>query len=98
MNKYIATGETIRAKYNKDFVVRELNDCDALFSNIEGQSLDKQQRLAVIKNEDNNLVIAGAGIGKTTTVAGKVAYVIDRFKISYRLSCYVNYFMMRFYV
>jgi hypothetical protein len=34
MNKYIATGETIRAKYNKDFVVRELNDCDALFSNI----------------------------------------------------------------
>ena len=37
--------------------------------------------MAVIKDEDNNLVIAGAGSGKTTTVAGKVAYVIDRFKV-----------------
>ena len=79
--KYFETGGIIRAKYNKDFVVRELKECDTLFSNIEGQSLDEQQRLAVIKDEDNNLVIAGAGSGKTTTVAGKVAYVIDRFKI-----------------
>ena len=79
--KYFETGGTIRPKYNKAFVVRELKECDTLFSNIEGQSLDEQQRLAVIKDEDNNLVIAGAGSGKTTTVAGKVAYVIDRFKI-----------------
>ena len=79
--KYIENSNTIRVKYNKDFVVHELKECDILFSNIEGQSLDQQQRLAVIKDEDNNLVIAGAGSGKTTTVAGKVAYVIDRFKV-----------------
>lgn len=81
MYKYFATGDTIREIFNKDFVVHELKECDTLFSNIEGQSLDEQQRLAVIKDEDNNLVIAGAGSGKTTTVAGKVAYIIDRFKI-----------------
>jgi DNA helicase-4 len=75
------TGETIRATYNKKFIERELKECDTLFSNIEGQSLDEQQRLAVIKDEDNNLVIAGAGSGKTTTVAGKVAYVIERLHI-----------------
>lgn len=74
-------GESTRASYNKRFIERELNECDTLFSNIEGQSLDEQQRLAVIKDDDNNLVIAGAGSGKTTTVAGKVAYVIDRFKV-----------------
>jgi DNA helicase-4 len=78
---YFENGNTIRGKYNKEFVVHELKECDELFSNIEGQSLDEQQRLAVIKDEDNNLVIAGAGSGKTTTVAGKVAYVINRFKI-----------------
>lgn len=79
--KYFENGNIIRAKYNKDFVARELKECEALFSNIEGQSLDEQQRLAVIKDEDNNLVIAGAGSGKTTTVAGKVAYIIERLKV-----------------
>jgi DNA helicase IV len=78
---YFENGNTIRDEYNKEFVAHELKECNALFSNIEGQSLDEQQRLAVIKDEDNNLVIAGAGSGKTTTVAGKVAYVINRFKI-----------------
>jgi DNA helicase-4 len=76
------TGETIRSNYNKKFIERELKECDVLFSNIEGQCLDEQQRLAIIKDEDSNLVIAGAGSGKTTTVAGKVAYVIDRFNIN----------------
>ena len=76
------TGDSIRTSYNKQFIEKELKECDVFFSNIEGQSLDEQQRLAVIKDEDNNLVIAGAGSGKTTTVAGKVAYVINRFKIA----------------
>ncbi|MES2329680.1 MAG: UvrD-helicase domain-containing protein [Bacteroidota bacterium] len=80
-NSYDA-GEAIRSTYNKKFIERELKECDALFSNIDGQSLDEQQRLAVIKDEDNNLVIAGAGSGKTTTVSGKVSYVIDRFNVS----------------
>ena len=75
------TGEIIRNNYNKKFIEKELKECDTLFSNIEGQSLDEQQRLAVIRDEDNNLVIAGAGSGKTTTVAGKVAYVIERVKV-----------------
>jgi DNA helicase-4 len=75
------TCETLRKTYNKNFIEKELNECYSFFSNIEGQSLDEQQRLAIIKDEDNNLVIAGAGSGKTTTVAGKVAYVIDRFNV-----------------
>ncbi|RZJ84356.1 MAG: hypothetical protein EOO20_21340, partial [Chryseobacterium sp.] len=75
-------GGSIRARYNQRFIEKELKECDVFFSNIEGQSLDHQQRLAVIKDEDNNLVIAGAGSGKTTTVAGKVSYVINRFKVS----------------
>ena len=39
-----------------------------------------QQRTAIITDEDNNLVIAGAGSGKTTTIVGKVKYIIDRYK------------------
>ena len=74
-------GEIKRKEYNQSFIKHELEECDALFSNIDNASLDLQQRLAIVKDEDHNLVIAGAGSGKTTTVTGKVAYVIDRFNI-----------------
>ncbi|MHA8066957.1 UvrD-helicase domain-containing protein [Aquirufa sp. ROCK2-A2] len=79
LNRFYENCESIRKKYNKDFIEYELNENDALFANIEGQSLDVQQRTAIVKDEDHNLVIAGAGSGKTTTVAGKVTYVIERF-------------------
>lgn len=79
--KYGAQAEAIRTHYNRGFVDQELVECSDLFSNIDGASLDEQQRLAIVKDEDHNLVIAGAGSGKTTTVAGKVAYAINRLKV-----------------
>ncbi len=72
-------GVILRKDYNQSFIKHELEECKDLFSDIDNASLDHQQRLAIVKDEDHNLVIAGAGSGKTTTVAGKVAYVIDRF-------------------
>ena len=39
--------------------------------------LDADQRRVVLNDEDYTLVIAGAGAGKTTTVAAKVKYLID---------------------
>lgn len=41
-------------------------------------SLDDEQRRVVLSDEDYTLVIAGAGAGKTTTVAAKVKYLIDK--------------------
>lgn len=79
--KYVSQAEAIRVSYNLEFVDKELVQCNDLFSNIDGASLDGQQRLAIVKDEDHNLVIAGAGSGKTTTVAGKVAYAINRLKV-----------------
>ncbi|MDA3614140.1 UvrD-helicase domain-containing protein [Polluticaenibacter yanchengensis] len=74
-------GEKIRTERNEAFMQHELKECDHLFSNIDNASLDEQQRLAIVRDEDNNLVIAGAGSGKTTTVAGKVTYLIERLKV-----------------
>lgn len=60
---------------NKGFNTSESRRCDSLLSNIDGKSLDVQQRAVVICDEDRNLVLAGAGSGKTLTIAGKVKYL-----------------------
>ena len=66
---------------NKKHIAKELQAHDIMLSNVEGNSLDFQQRNAIIIEEDNQLVIAGAGSGKTTTIAGKVKYLTQRLSI-----------------
>lgn len=68
-------------KRNAEYITKELENSDAILSNIEGKSLDAQQRKAVVIDEDNNLIIAGAGSGKTTTIAGKVKYLTERLNV-----------------
>lgn len=70
-----------RDEYNTGFIQEELKSYSSFFDRIEGRKLDIQQRSAIVTDEDNNLVIAGAGSGKTTTIVGKVAYVIDKYKV-----------------
>lgn len=72
--------ETLRADYNQRFLDEELKRHSEFFDTvIPGKKLDLQQRTAIVTDEDNNLVIAGAGTGKTTTILGKVHYVVDRY-------------------
>lgn len=52
-----------------------------LLDNINGYPLDKYQRKVVYSDEDNTIVIAGAGCGKTTTMVGKIKYLINVKKI-----------------
>lgn len=59
-------------KAEKDYLDNILKDVD---SNI---LLDEEQRRVVLNDEDYCLVIAGAGAGKTTTVAAKVRYLVEK--------------------
>lgn len=67
--------ESILNSHNENFIDSEIKNTDELLNDVEGKSLDTKQRRAVIIDEDNQLVIAGAGSGKTTTIAGKVKYL-----------------------
>lgn len=55
---------------------------DHIYDKIDPQiKLDNEQKAAVVGEEERALVIAGAGTGKTTTVAAKVKYLVDIKKI-----------------
>lgn len=62
---------------NEEFIKNEKVRCNALLSNIDGKSLDDQQGDVVVTDEDNTLVLAGAGSGKTLTISGKTKYLCD---------------------
>lgn len=64
--------------WNEAYCERELIENKDLFDCIDRKSLDGQQRRAVVVDEDNNLVLAGAGTGKTFTISAKVKYLVDR--------------------
>ena len=59
----------------KNYLDRILVECDPKIK------LDEDQRRVVLTDEDYCLVVAGAGAGKTTTVAAKVKYLVDKQKI-----------------
>ena len=59
------------AKYAKE----ECERYGELFNTVEKNPLSDEQRAAIVHDEDNSLVIAGAGCGKTSTIIGKVGYI-----------------------
>ena len=71
-------------KHNQlDYIVSRYNDNyfeekskNKIFDNINGKSLDEEQRKAVLIDENSVLVVAGAGSGKTLTICGKVEYLL----------------------
>ena len=66
----------------KEYVQNEISKTSILLDDIDGKSLDEQQRTAVVTDEQNNLVIAGAGSGKTLTIAAKVKYLVTKKNIN----------------
>lgn len=72
----------LRKSFNVSFVNSELKIYRDFFNNVEGKKLDEQQRKTIVTDEDNNLIIAGAGTGKTTTIVGKVHYILDKYKVN----------------
>lgn len=77
---------TIKA-HNEDFIQRHLKSEQAYLDTIlkdcdSSIMLDEEQRRVILTDEDHTLVIAGAGAGKTTTIAAKVKYLTEKQKIN----------------
>jgi len=69
-------GETEIKLKNKRFIQNELERNSVFFDNIEDHPLTENQRTTIVVDEKNNLVVAGAGTGKTSTIIGKAGYLL----------------------
>ena len=77
--KKIDKVEEDRKQHNEAFIQRELTSNKTYFDTVLGSyPLDPQQRDSIVKLEDNCLVIASAGSGKTSTILGKAKYLVEK--------------------
>ena len=70
-------------RHNEEFVKRSLEEEKDYLDQVLRPDdpnilLDEDQRKAVLREEDQTLVIAGAGAGKTTMLEAKCRYLIDK--------------------
>ena len=68
--------------HNKQYIESMLIQYKDYFDNMykgvdDSILLDEEQRVAILTDDDYNLIVAGAGSGKTTTMAAKVKFLVD---------------------
>ncbi len=85
MKKYNLNYDEVKRhneKYVKDSLIKYKDYFDNMYKGIDDNILlDEEQRIAILTDEDYNLIVAGAGSGKTTTMAAKVKFLVDIKKV-----------------
>lgn len=73
----IQTRFNVRSSLFWLYQARQLKRFQKFFDSIEKQPLTELQRRSVILDERRNLVVAGAGTGKTSVIIAKAGYLIE---------------------
>jgi DNA helicase IV len=73
---FINQSKALVDKANERFIESALREYAALFDSVEKRPLTNAQRRACVIGEDHNLVLAGAGTGKTSTMVGRAGYLL----------------------
>jgi len=76
IRRFTKQAHDLASRANQGFIEQELERCKQLFDTIESHPMTALQRRACVVCEDNNLVLAGAGTGKTSTMTGRAAYLV----------------------
>ena len=79
--KFYQNFEKLIKESNDHFIENEIRKFKPLFDKIEDNPLTFAQRKSIVIDEDSTLVVAGAGTGKTSTVVGKVSYLLKKKEI-----------------
>ncbi|MDY6419486.1 MAG: UvrD-helicase domain-containing protein [Succinivibrio dextrinosolvens] len=75
-NNYLPNDSYVIEQIKKEYEESILQKHKDFFDHAEKNPLTKKQRLAVIRNNDFNLVLAAAGTGKTSVMVAKALYLM----------------------
>jgi len=64
------------SKIQQEYEEEELEKYNDFFDHVESRPLTQRQREACVIDEESNLVLAGAGSGKTSVMIGRAGYLI----------------------
>ncbi|OAT47478.1 DNA helicase IV [Proteus hauseri ATCC 700826] len=76
--QWLQQGDTLIDEENSCWTTRMLNQYAEFFNTIESSPLNESQCRAVINGENNTLVLAGAGSGKTSVLVARVGWLLRR--------------------
>ncbi len=76
--QWLQQGNVLIAQENAQWVARMLSEHAEFFTTIESSPLNESQCKAVINGEDNILVLAGAGSGKTSVLVARAGWLLRR--------------------
>lgn len=69
---------TVIKEHNCNYIQNQMEINLDFFDNVAGRTLDFNQKVAVLTDDDNTQIVAGAGTGKTVTIQAKVKYLIEK--------------------
>ncbi len=69
--------DQLKQLHNQTYLQKKYEKTKDFLDHIKGVSLDNEQRMCVLNEEDFLLIIAGAGSGKSLTILGKISYLIE---------------------
>ncbi len=76
--KWLNQSQRCRTQINEKWCESVLSRYADFFQNVESSALNYSQSLSVINGEDNVLVLAGAGSGKTSVLVARAGWLLQR--------------------
>ncbi|MEZ9708403.1 DNA helicase IV [Vibrio breoganii] len=77
VNQWLCPKGDMVKERNELWLTNETQNWQVLFAQIENSPLNASQQKSVLLNNDHNLILAGAGTGKTSVLMARVAYLLQ---------------------
>ncbi|NMP16114.1 UvrD-helicase domain-containing protein [Thalassotalea sp. Y01] len=84
LEKYVAWNDELTKHFQEKYVQTQLQRHQLFFDNVEANPLTERQRRACVIDDDNNLLLAGAGTGKTSVMVGRAGFLVESNQAEYK--------------